>query len=495
MAASEAEVVVVGGGNAGLCAAIAAADAGRKVLVAEWAPEERRGGNTFYTGGGVRIVHDGLDDVLKLAPDAVQDRDNLAIEPYTEQQYFDDIARVTEYRSDPALLEAFVAGSHDTIAWLAALGMRFDLAYGRHSVVHNGKRRFFGGSVLEYVDGGQGIVEGLMKIAEQHGVDIEYDTRLTGMELDERGRIRAATVNSAGAERTIRTSAIVLACGGFEANPAMRAQYLGPGWDIARHRGTEYNRGDGLRLAMQLGADPYGHWSGCHAVQWDANAPLVRDRAVPHGYERESYPIGIVVNQAGQRFVDEGANFFPYTYAKYGRAIMGQPGQVAHQIFDSKTTDLLLGEYRQRETTKVVRDSIPQLARALDVDVRGLEETVRRFNESVQDGAFDPTSLDGKTTAGIDPVKSNWAVPIDTPPYLAFPVTVGVTFTFGGLRVNDHAQVLDASGGAIGGLYAAGEIVGGIFYHNYAGGTGLVSGAVFGRQAGLGAAELAGSRS
>ncbi|MGH3757006.1 FAD-dependent tricarballylate dehydrogenase TcuA [Actinophytocola sp.] len=491
MASSDAEVVVVGGGNAGMCAAIAAADAGRKVLLVEWAPEERRGGNTFYTGGGVRIVHDGLDDVLKLAPDSIPGRDKLEIEPYTEQQYFDDIARVTEYRSDPELLEAFVAGSRSTIGWLADLGMRFDLAYGRHSVVRDGRRRFFGGTVLEYVDGGQGIVEGMTKLAEQHGVDISYRTRLTGLELDERGHVCAVRVSSAGTERTVRTRSIVLACGGFEANPAMRAQYLGPGWDIARHRGTEYNRGDGLRLALEIGADPYGHWSGCHAVQWDANAPLVRDRAVPHGYERESYPIGVVVNQAGERFVDEGANFFPYTYAKYGRAIMGQPGQVAHQIFDAKTRDLLLGEYRQKETTKVVRDTIPQLARALEVDVRGLEETIRRFNEAVLAGEFDPTSLDGKATEGITPVKSNWAVPIDTPPYLAFPVTVGVTFTFGGLRVNDRAQVLDAAGSAIGGLYAAGEIVGGIFYHNYAGGTGLVSGAVLGRTAGLGAAELA----
>jgi tricarballylate dehydrogenase len=281
---------------------------------------------------------------------------------------------------------------------------------------------------------------------------------------------------------------VVLACGGFEANAEMRARYLGPGWDLAKVRGTKFNTGDGIRMALDAGAMAYGHWSGCHAVAWDLNAPPFGSRAMGDLYQKHSYPFGIVVNVDGERFVDEGADFRNYTYARYGREILKQPQRAAFQIFDAKTVPLLRDEYRIAQATKATAETIPALASALGIDVDGLVRTVEAFNASVQPAAFDPTRLDGKGTTGIAPPKSNWAQPIDTPPYAGYAVTCGITFTFGGLRIDAQAQVLDGDERPIRGLFAAGELVGGLFYFNYAGGSGLMAGAVLGRIAGASAA-------
>jgi tricarballylate dehydrogenase len=286
----------------------------------------------------------------------------------------------------------------------------------------------------------------------------------------------------------------VLAAGGFEANPEWRARYLGPDWDLARVRGTPYNTGDGIAMALAVGAQPCGHWSGCHAVAWDANAPPFGDRRIGELFQKHSYPFGLIVNREGRRFVDEGADFRNYTYAKYGREILKQPGRVAFQIFDQKVVPLLREEYRIKEVTKAEAQTLEELAEALEIDRDGLVRTVREFNAAVQPGTFDPTVLDGKSTRGIVPPKSNWALPLDTPPYLGFAVTCGITFTFGGVRVTPEAAVVDTEGDVIPGLYAAGELVGGLFYHNYPGGTGLMSGAVFGRIAGEQAAIYARGR-
>ena len=274
----------------------------------------------------------------------------------------------------------------------------------------------------------------------------------------------------------------------------MRARYLGPGWDLAKVRGTPFNTGEGIRMALDSGAMPYGHWSGCHAVAWDLNAPPYGDRNVADLFQKHSFQFGLMVNVEGRRFVDEGADFRNYTYVKYGRAIMSQPQRVAFQIFDDKTAHLLRDEYRIPRVSVAKAQTIEELAEALGVDRRGLMATVSRFNAAVQDGDFDPTVLDGKGTSGIEPPKSNWALPLDTPPYLGYPVTCGITFTFGGLKIDRQARVLDTESAVIPGLYAAGELVGGLFYHNYPGGAGLMAGAVFGRIAGASAAQRASSR-
>ena len=283
---------------------------------------------------------------------------------------------------------------------------------------------------------------------------------------------------------------------GFEANAEWRTRYLGPGWDLARVRGTRFNAGDGIRMALEAGAMSYGNWSGCHSVGWDRNAPAFGDLSVGDNFQKHSYPFGIMVNADGERFVDEGADFRNYTYATYGRAVLEQPGQFAWQVFDAKVTHLLRDEYRIREVTKASADSLEALAGELEgVDAAGFLRTVRAYNDAVRtDTAFDPTVKDGRGTEGLEVPKSNWAQVLDTPPFEAYAVTCGITFTFGGLRVDARGRVLDTGERPIPGLYGAGELVGGLFYFNYPGGTGLMSGAVFGRIAGesAGAQAVAG---
>jgi len=258
-------------------------------------------------------------------------------------------------------------------------------------------------------------------------------------------------------------------------------------------RGSRFNTGAGIRMALAIGAASCGNWSGCHAVQWEMNAPEFGDLAVGDQFQKHSYPFGILINAAGARFVDEGADFRNYTYAKYGRAVLEQPGQFAWQIFDGKVKHLLRDEYRIKQVTKVAAGSIEEFAHKLDgVDAAAFLDTVKAWNAAVRtDIPFDPNVKDGRCTQGLAINKSNWANPIDTPPFEAYAVTCGITFTFGGLRIGANAQVLDTDREPIGGLYAAGELVGGLFYFNYPGGTGLMSGAVFGKIAGAAAAQAA----
>jgi tricarballylate dehydrogenase len=269
-----------------------------------------------------------------------------------------------------------------------------------------------------------------------------------------------------------------------------------PTWDptgtwprSTAHRTT---RGDARGDAGRGGALPYGHWSGCHSIAWDAGAPATGDRELTNRLSRQSYPLGLVVNRDGERFLDEGADFRNYTYARYGAEILRQPGAIAAQLFDARTAPLLRSlEYESPGVSRVEAETIGELADALSIDRRRLERTIVRFNEAVSDAPFDPSVKDGKRTRGISPPKSNWAVALSEPPFLGFPVTCGITFTFGGVRIDGHARVLDRSHRPIPGLHAAGELVGGLFFHNYPGGTGLMAGVVFGRRAGSAAAALA----
>jgi tricarballylate dehydrogenase len=244
-------------------------------------------------------------------------------------------------------------------------------------------------------------------------------------------------------------------------------------------------------MALEIGAQPHGHWSRCHAVAWDYNAPPFGDRKVGDGFQKHSYPLGIMVNQRGERFVDEGADFRNYTYAKYGAEILTQPRRAAFQIFDSKVAHLLRDEYRIRAATRVTADTIEALADKLEIDRDALVRTVRAFNDAVREGGFNPAVKDGKGTHGIVPRKSNWAQRLDNPPFLGYAVTCGITFTFGGLKIGARGEVLDTENRPIPGLYAAGELVGGLFYYNYPGGAGLMAGAVFGRLAGAQAGRVA----
>jgi tricarballylate dehydrogenase len=484
------DVVVAGGGNAALCAAIAARGAGARVTLLEKAPRHERGGNSFFTAGAFRFAHQGLDDLrTDVLPDLSEAEVRaIEIDPYPESQFFDDLARLSEHLSDPDLAETLVRRSRPTIVWMRAQGVRFIPMFARQAFRIGDRHRFWGGLSVEAVGGGPGLVESLYARAEQLGVEVRYGVKASRLLLDQRGAIRGLVTRDAEGFRDLPAEAVVLACGGFEANPEWRARYLGPEWDLARVRGTRHNTGDGIGMALEIGAQPYGHWSSCHAVAWDLNAPPFGDRKVGDLFQKHSYPLGLIVNRRGERFVDEGADLRNYTYAKYGREILRQPERTAFQLFDQKVVALLREEYRIREVTKAEADTIGELARKLEIDPAGLERTVAAFNAAAQPGAFNPAVLDGKRTLGITPPKSNWALPLDAPPYVGYAVTCGITFTFGGLRVDTRARVLDTEDRPIRGLYAAGELVGGLFYHNYPGGAGLMAGSVFGRLAGESAA-------
>lgn len=488
---TRSQVIVVGGGNAALCAAISAAGEGARVTLLERAPFAERGGNSRFTAGAMRVVYDGVDDLKKLMPDLTEaELLRTDFSQYSREQFYDDLGRVTHYRIDPALAEVLVEQSFETLEWMHNQGVRFLPLYGRQSFEVDGKVRFWGGLTVEAWGGGPGLVDSLIDIATKAGVIIRYGTRAQSL-IRERQRVVGVRAESETGVEEFHADAVILASGGFESSPTWRARYLGPGWDLARVRGTRFNTGDGIQMALDAGAAARGHWSGCHAVGWDLNAPEYGDLAVGDGFQKHSYPLGIMVNNQGQRFLDEGADFRNYTYAKYGAEILAQPQQAAWQIFDAKVSGMLRDEYRIREATRVQADDLKTLAEKIDgMNADNLLDTITEFNNAVDtDAAFDPTIKDGRGTPGLAVPKSNWANPLDTPPFEAYGVTCGVTFTFGGLHVDAQARVINQAGEPISGLYAAGELVGGLFYFNYPGGSGLTSGAVFGRIAGIGASQ------
>ena len=486
----EYDVVVAGAGNAGLCAALAAAENGARALVLEKAPEHLRGGNTYFTGAAFRFPYNGLDDIRALIPD-LSDEEVRAVDvgSYTQAQFRDDLMRVSAGLADAELVDVLVRDAYPAVLWMRGHGVRWVLSYGRQAFKIGDVRRFWGGLITEAIGGGPGLSDQLFAAAQKAGAEVRYEAKASGLLMDGSGRVTGVQVRGPGALEEVRCRAVVLACGGFQANAEMRARYLGPDWELAKVRGTQFNTGDGIRMALEAGAMPWGHWSSCHAVAWDLNAPPFGSRKIGDLYQKHSYPLGIVVNVNGERFLDEGADFRNYTYARYGREILRQPQRVAFQLFDAKVTDLLRDEYRIPQATKARARTVVELAETLGINRERLVRTVEAFNAAVQPGEFDPTRLDGKGTHGISPPKSNWALPLDTAPYVGYAVTCGITFTFGGLRIDQQAQVIGTEGRPITGLYAAGELVGGLFYYNYAGGSGLMAGAVFGRIAGANAAD------
>src|SRR5580692_6272064 len=489
MASDVADVIVVGAGNAAFCAALAAREEGASVLVLEAAPEDESGGNSRFTAGSIRVVYDGVDDIRTLVPDLTDEEVRTTdFGTYTKDQFFDDMARITQDRADPDMVELLVTRSFDTLKWMTSKGIRLIPIYGRQAFKIDGRFKFWGGLTVEAVGGGPGLVKMLTDSALKNGIKIRYDSRAVEL-IYENGRVNGVRIRKDDGLHDIRGRSVILACGGFEANAEMRTRYLGPGWDLAKVRGSRWNSGDGLRMALDSGASAAGQWSGCHAVGWERNAPEFGDLAVGDQFQKHSYPFAIMVNATGKRFIDEGADFRLYTYAKYGRVILEQPGQFAWQIFDQKVKHLQRDEYRIRQITKVTADTIEDLAKKLDgVDAAQFVKTIAEYNAAVRkDVPFNPNVKDGRGTQGLAINKSNWANTFDQPPYEAYGVTCGITFTFGGLRINTDAEVLNTDYQPIRGLYAAGELVGGIFYFNYPGGSGLISGAVFGKIAGTSA--------
>ncbi len=487
------DVIVVGAGNAAMCAALSARENGARVLVLEAAPEEERGGNSWFTGGAFRFAYNGVEDLLQICP-AMTETERMDVDygTYTREQFLQDMYELTEYRTDPDLCEFLVNNSFETAKWVARQGVKLHPGLGRQAYKVDGKFKFWGGLALHISGGGAEMMPALYAAAGRAGISILYGCPVDGL-IRDGARVAGVTALHRGRRVEFRAGAVVLACGGFESSAEMRARYLGPGWDAARVRGTRFNMGAGLKMALEAGALPHGNWSGCHSVAWDVNAPPYGDLSVGDQFQKHNYPFGIIVNARGERYVDEGANFHSHTYARYGGEILKQPGMFAWQVFDAKVSHLLRSEYRTRFAAKVEAGTLEDLAGKLEgVDPARFLATVRAFNAACRtDIPFDPNVLDGRRTEGLAIDKTNWANPLDTPPFHAYHVTTGVTFTFGGVKVTTEAAVESAWGGVIPGLYAAGEMVGGLFYGNYASGTGLMSGATFGRAAGRAAAAFA----
>ena len=480
------QVIVVGAGNAALSAAVAARERGADVVVLEKAPRQHRGGNSALTVH-MRFPYEGMDDLTPLLSGiSSADLSRMAdrIGRYTSADYYDDIMSVTEGRSEPELAEILVAEAASVVRWMSSYGHTWVPTYANP----------VSANVVSFNGGGYGLQEQWFRTAEQQGISVHYDTSAIGLLQDSQGRVTGVRTKTSQGHRNFHGGAVVLACGSFESSPEMRARHLGPDWERVKLRGVPYNTGDGLTMAMERGALPYGSWSSCHASPQDLNRPPF-DVPGPDirgdFWSRYSYPFGIMVNLGGHRFIDEGETWRGLTYAKIGRAILAQPQGIALQIFDRKHRELeVIRGYEK--ATGFEANTLEHLAQQLDIsDIPAFIHTVHKFNATVQQGEFNPFHLDGKSAVGITPPRSNWALPIDTPPFEGFPVVCGMTFTFGGLCITSEAQVVHTMGYPIPGLYAAGEMVGGLWHGNYPSGAGMMAGTVFGRISGTNAAEEA----
>ena len=480
------QVIVVGAGNAALSAAVAAREREAEVVVLEKAPRQHRGGNSALTVH-MRFPYDGMDALTPLlSGTSSADLHRMAdrIGRYTRAEYYDDIMTVTEGKSDPELAEVLVSQAAPAVRWMGSHGHTWVPTYANP----------VSANVVSFNGGGYGLQEQWFKTAEQLGISVHYDTSAIGLLQDSQGKVTGVRTKTSQGYCNFHSKAVVLACGSFESNPKMRAQHLGSDWKTVKLRGVPYNTGDGLTMGLDSGALPYGNWSSCHASPQDLNRPAF-DVPGPDirgdFWSRYSYPFGIMVNLNGHRFIDEGETWRGLTYAKMGRAILTQPQGIAFQIFDRKhrQSEVIRG---YEKATCFKANTLENLAKQLGIsDIVAFIHTVRVFNAAVQPGDFNPFQLDGKNTIGITPPRRNWALPIDTPPFEGFPVICGMTFTFGGLRVTPEARVVHTRGYPIPGLYAAGEMVGGLWHGNYPSGAGMMAGTVFGRISGTNAAEEA----
>jgi tricarballylate dehydrogenase len=456
------------------------------VLLLEKGTPEQAGGNSYFTAGAFRIAHDGLPELAGLL-DADPRHEVTVLPPYPAAEFAADMAKVTGGANDAALTDVLIGDSRDTLHWLHGKGLRFRLMYERQAYPdQQGRQVFWGGLAVGSVGGGKGLIEQHTESARNAGVEIRYGARATGLLCRDGAVTGVSYRDSAGSTGSVYAESVVLAAGGFEANAELRGAHLGANWRRAKVRGTPLNTGDMLTAAIDAGADTTGDWGSCHSVAWDAwFAANESNREFTNQLTRGGYPLGIVVNTRGERFLDEGADFRNLTYAKYGARILDQPDALAFQVFDARSRPRLrTEEYDMPGASVVVADTIDELAGGMGADAEALRRTIEEFNAGIdRDVPLDLAVKDGRASA-VEPPKSNWAIPLEEPPYHAFPVTCGITFTFGGLRADEHGRVVGSSGRPVAGLFVCGEMVGGLFSGNYPGGTGLTSGAVFGRRAG-----------
>lgn len=459
------DVLITGGGNAALCAAISARRAGARVLIAEGAPRFYRGGNTRHTRN-MRCAHDAATETLS--------------GPYSEEEFFDDLLRVTGGRTDEALARMMIAESKEMLTWIVEQGVRFQPSLG--GTLSLGRTNSF------FLGGGRAMLNALYRTAESLGVEIVYDAEVVDLAI-EGARFRSAIVRHAGRDVSIRAKTFIAASGGFEAN----IDWLKEGWgEIAENfliRGTPYNRGTVLRMLIDRGVMQIGDPTQCHAVAIDARAPKFDGGIITR---LDCVVFGIVVNRHAERFYDEGEDVWPKRYAIWGRLVAAQPDQIAYIVFDAPSLELFMPSL----FPPVEADTIGGLAEKLGLAPAALERTVSGFNAAVRPGTFDHTALDDCRTEGLEPAKTHWARRIETAPFYAYPVRPGITFTYLGVKVDRAARMMMVDGRPAANMFAAGEIMAGnVLGQGYAAGIGMTIGSVFGRIAGREAARLVSSAS
>ena len=490
------KVIVIGSGNAALCAGISALEQGADVLMIEKANEQEAGGNSRYTAGAMRFVYNSKEDLLPLLLNPDDKRlPKTDFGAYTKDKFQNDLLSFNNGRPLSLHQQILIDQSYNTLLWMSEHNIKFEPIYSRQTFQKNGQYVFWGGLTLEARGEGVGLVAAEQETFLKMGGTIQYETEGIKL-LTENGSVKGVKCKTITGEIDIEADAVVLGCGGFEANPELRRKFMGEQWVQSKVRGTRHNMGKGIEMAIDIGAVFHGLPDGCHAVPMDLNMPNYGNLDIPFierkHYRKICYFLGVMLNARGERFVDEGQNFRNYTYAQFGRALLHQPQGFAWQIFDKKVEHLLYSEYRFWDASFVEAETLEELVQKLEgVNPENALNTLLKYNKAVDTNTlFDPTILDGKATLGLTLNKTNWANILDTPPFKAYPVTCGITFTYGGLKVNENAAVLNEQDQPIEGLFACGELVGGVFYNGYPGGSGLTSGAVFGRLAGYAAAQI-----
>ena len=488
-----ADVIIVGTGNAGFAAAVSASENGAKVLMLEKASEDYMGGNSALTIH-MRFAYNSFSDLLPLVKEKNKTYNNLynkklqelseVVTEYDESDYLKDIMDVTDGKSDKILSKELVTNSLPTIKWMNKLGHlwspTFDNPTSANVVSFNGK--------------GYGLIQRWKKIALNNSVNIKYNHQVIDLIKNNEDKISGVVAKTNNEKKIYYANSIILACGSFESNAQMRAKYLGEQWRNVKLRGIPNNTGEGLEMAISHGAIPYDDWATCHASPQDINRPdydLPGENKSGDYWSRYAYPFSIMVNIHGNRFIDEGETWRGLTYAKTGKAILNQENNMAFQLFDSKHIKAgVLKKYKN--PTEYRSGNLVDLANQIKITDRdNFIDNINTFNKAVQSGNYNPNKLDGKKVKNISPPKSNWALALDNPPYLAYPVICGMTFCYGGLKTNINGELINKNGDIINGLYAVGEMLGGLWYNNYPSGGGMMAGAVFGKKAGKHAASKA----
>ncbi len=453
------DVLVIGGGNAALCAAMTARRAGARVRLLESASEAERGGNSRHTRN-IRYAHERASTHLT--------------GPYSDDEFWSDLQRVTGGETDEALARLAIRESRDLGTWMPEQRVQWQAPL--RGTLHLSRTNAF------FLGGGKALINAYYDTAQKLGVKIEYGAEVCELEIHD-GRFLAARVAGEAGVCDIQARAVVAASGGFEANLSWLREYWGDAAANFAVRGTRHNKGRVLRALLDQGARPVGNPREFHAVAVEARGPRFDGGIVTR---LDSIPFGIVVNKQARRFYDEGEDLWPMRYAIWGGLIARQPDQLAYSIVDAKQATRFLPSL----FPPIRADSLGELARALELPPAALEQTVREFNRCVRPGTFDPSQLDDCRTEGLDPPKSHWAVPFEAPPFFAYPLRPGVTFTYLGVAVTERAQVVMNDGRPAQNVFAAGEIMAGnILGRGYLAGFGMTIGTTFGRIAGREAAR------